>query len=115
MTVDQDQRAIRPQAAQSNAAGAGTAAVVDLRVGVATGDGRQILHQVTQGQLAAGLDGCAIDGHDRAGRFQIHAANVRTGHHDRLQGRCFCGRGRVVVALRLWLRLRGLILSEYGA
>jgi len=112
MTVDQDQRAIRPQAAQSNAAGAGTAAVVDLRVGVATGDGRQILHQVTQGQLAAGLDGCAIDGHDRAGRFQIHAANVRTGHHDRLQGRCFSRLGSIAGARRQRCRL---ILSKCGA
>ena len=55
------------------------------------------MHQITKGQLAAGLDCGAIDGDDRAGRFQINPANVRTGNDDRLKVDAFCGAAGLVL------------------
>jgi hypothetical protein len=85
MAVDQHQRARRAEAAKANRRSTGTAGVVDLRVDVRAGDGRQLLNEIAQGQLAGLLDRGAINRDDRVRRFDVDATDVRTRHGDGFQ------------------------------
>ena len=96
--VDQDQGALRAEAAQVDGRGAGAAAVVHLRIGGSAGDVGQFLHQVADGQLAGLLDRLAVDGHDRAGVFGIDAADARAGDLNAVQGLGLVGVGARRVA-----------------
>ncbi len=97
VAVDQRQRTGRAQAAQTNRRETRTAGVVDLRVDVRAGDRRQLLDQITQGQLAGLLDRGAINRDNRIRCLNVDASDVRT-----------CDRNRfeflAVLILRLILR-----------
>src|SRR4029079_14635707 len=85
MAVDQDQRALRAEAAKADRRDAVAAAVVDLRIRVRTGDDRKFLHEIAERQLAGLLDRRAIDRDDRIRRLDVDAADLRAGDRDRVE------------------------------
>ena len=78
--VDQDQGALIAETAQGHGGGTGTAAVIDSRVGGGTGNGRNILQEIADGERAGLVDGFAFKLEHRAGGFGIHALDARAGH-----------------------------------
>ncbi len=72
----------------------------DARVGHRAGDGRQVLHQVAQGQFAGLLNCRMVDGDDRIGRFDIDTADVGTRHHNGVEGLTFLVIGTGVLRIR---------------
>ncbi len=85
LAVDQDQRTVGTEAAQRDEAAAGTTAVVDVRVIRITRDRRQLLDQITDGDLARLLDRGAVDADDRVRCFDIDATDIGTRHGDGFQ------------------------------